>query len=144
MYSICEFLKFQSQKLHPKRPSTAKMTPITEKRMVVKNHLLARGFYLNDGIKYGLDFLVYTDHPKKVHSKYGVIVYSTMTFQQLVSYQRVCNSNNKILVVAFVDASMDIRLVQCERFMTNPNAFKNVVDKDLESNGGSTEKMKDE
>lgn len=108
-----------------RKPVMMRKDSIQEKRMAVRDYLLDRGFYLNDGIKYGLDFLVYTDHPDRVHSKYGLVVYSTMTFQQLVSYQRVCNSNNKVLVVAFAnirDGTANIKLVQCERFVTKSTA----------------------
>lgn len=117
--------------------------------MAVRKHLLDRGFYLNDGIKYGLDFLVYTDHPDKVHSKYGLAVYNTMTFQQLVSYQRVCNSNNKALIIAFVDARdlTNIKLVQCERFIVKPIFQSKASDESGElvnTDFSPNEKIKDE
>lgn len=88
------------------------------KRKVVEDYLIENGFYLNDGIKYGLDFLVYTDHPDKVHSKYGVVV-DQMNFKQLCSCQRICTSNNKILIVAIVNEDESIQLVQCKRFEMN-------------------------
>jgi tRNA splicing endonuclease len=94
---------------------------LKDKRKFVKKFLLEQGFFVNDGIKYGLDFLVYTAHPDLVHSKYGLIVHSEMTFQNLILYQRVCNSNNKTLVIAFVNKIEDrtnIKLVKCQRFIT--------------------------
>lgn len=90
------------------------------KREIIKQHLIKKGFYLNDGIKYGLDYLVYTDLPDNVHSKYGLIVKSDMTFQTLIMHQRICNSNNKILIIADVEKESDneyeIKFIKCIRF----------------------------
>ncbi|KAI4291693.1 hypothetical protein PAPHI01_0967 [Pancytospora philotis] len=96
------------------------MLTLAEKRQACREHLLRAGFYVNDGIKYGLDFLVYTDSPDRVHSKYGVVVFCGMTYQQLVMHQRLCCSVNKSLIVAVVDGPDSIRLVQCDRFTTAP------------------------
>lgn len=91
------------------------------KKEFLKEFLLKQGFYLNDGIKYGLDLLVYTDLPSIVHSKYGLIIDRDFTYQELVLLQRVCNSNNKILiVVVFIGENIDqssMKFVQCERFL---------------------------
>ncbi|ELA42101.1 uncharacterized protein VICG_00742 [Vittaforma corneae ATCC 50505] len=81
----------------------------------VKIHLESLGFSVNDGIKYGLDLLAYTDDPSRVHSKYGVIISNGMTFQQLVAYQRICTSNNKTLLIALVN-QFDIEYFECRRF----------------------------
>lgn len=93
------------------------MVTMREKRLIVKDYLLKQGFRINDGLKYGLDFLVYTDDPSAVHSKYGLIVFnSKCTYQQLVVYQRICNSNKKTFILAFVEYNNNVKLLQCERF----------------------------
>lgn len=97
------------------------MRTLGEKREAVKSFLLKKGFYVNDGIKYGLDYLVYTEHPSVVHSKYGVAVHGGMSYQQLIMHQRMCCATNKILIVAFVDGASNIRLIRCERFPTHAN-----------------------
>lgn len=91
-----------------------------EKRSVLREYIVGQGFWANDGVKYGVDFLVYTDDPSRVHSKYGVVVGSRLSYQQLIAQQRVCSSNNKILLVAFVDGPGAVRLVQCERLLLRP------------------------
>lgn len=83
--------------------------------MRVKIHLESLGFFVNDGIKYGMDLLAYSDHPNKIHSKYGIVVSQTLNFQQLVAYQRICTSNNKILLLASVTGS-EIKYFECRRF----------------------------
>lgn len=105
--------KFPSYKiiLYPK--------PMESKRLAVENYLKNEGFFINDGIKYGLDFLAYTGEPGKVHSKYGVLVLEKMNFQQLVAYQRICCSNNKLLIIAIVDDKSHIKLVEFKRFELN-------------------------
>ncbi|KAM0681827.1 hypothetical protein GINT2_000344 [Glugoides intestinalis] len=95
-----------------------------EKRISeVKEHLEGLGFFVKDGIKYGIDLLVYTDHPSKVHSKYGVIIYETMSFKKLILYQRICNSNNKKLLVVVVKDDK-IKYFECKRFIANQSKEK--------------------
>ena len=79
--------------------------------------LLEKGFYVTDGIKYGLDYLIYTDKPDKVHSKYGCILYNKdMTYQQLIALQRICTiSNKKLIIVKVIDD--DIEYIEIERFI---------------------------
>lgn len=81
-----------------------------------KAHLESLGFFVSDGIKYGLDLLAYTDDPDRVHSKYGVVISNNITFQQLVAYQRICTSNNKVLLAALVSES-GIQYFECRRFL---------------------------
>jgi len=89
---------------------------MTERVEKVKIHLESLGFVINDGIKYGLDLLAYTDSPSRVHSKYGVVVSDDLRLQQLVAYQRICTSNNKILLVAVVGEDR-ISYYECRRFL---------------------------
>lgn len=91
---------------------------LKEKVKKVKEHLESLEFFINDGIKYGLDLLAYTDSPDKVHSKYGVIISNGLSFQQLVAYQRICTSNNKILLIAIVKED-EIKYLECKRFPVN-------------------------
>lgn len=95
-----------------------------EKRIArVKEHLEGLGFFVKDGIKYGVDLLAYTDHPSKVHSKYGVVLYDTMSFRKLILYQRICNSNNKKLLIVVTNEDK-LKYFECRRFITNQSKEK--------------------
>lgn len=95
------------------------MLTLEEKRCILKKYLIDEGFFVNDGIKYGLDFLAYTDNPDKVHSKYGLFVFNGESYQKLILYQRICRSNNKILLIAFVNHNGSIHLIEVERFTSD-------------------------
>ncbi|KAI5169229.1 hypothetical protein PAEPH01_0548 [Pancytospora epiphaga] len=95
------------------------MLSLEERREIVEKSLKESGFIVKDGLKYGLDFLVYTDLPEKVHSKYGVAVDNGMTYQDMVTRQRVCCASKKELVVAFIDEDRGIKYLLCDRFVTN-------------------------
>jgi tRNA splicing endonuclease len=90
---------------------------VDEKRKIVRAWILDRGFHVRDGMKYGLDYLVYTDDPRLVHSKYGVLVDHGTDYASLVLAQRVCNSTNKILLVGLVDEDKTVRFIVCKRFL---------------------------
>lgn len=100
--------------------SSIPMVQLPEKVLKVKTHLESLGFFINDGIKYGMDLLAYTDSPSRVHSKYGVVVSDDLRLHQLVAYQRICTSNNKILLVAVVGVD-GIRYYECRRFLPVAN-----------------------
>ncbi len=88
-----------------------------EKRKICKKYFSENGFYVSDGLKYGMDFLLYTDKPSNVHSKYGVIISrKSIKYQDLISYQRVCCSNNKELVIADLSENREVKLVRVLRF----------------------------
>lgn len=93
------------------------MLSLNEKRKIFKDYALSKGFWINDGIKYGLDFLVYTDNPTKQHSKYGAVIYKKMSYQDLILYQRVCNTNNKEFIIVDVLEDEQIELYTCARFI---------------------------
>lgn len=75
------------------------MSLYQEKLKSIKNHFISNGFVVKSGIKYGVDFLLYTDSVDKVHSKYAVILNRNFTFLQIIAVQRVCNSCRKELVL---------------------------------------------
>ena len=87
-------------------------------RIRIKKYIEDRGFHIRDGIKYGLDYLVYTDDPSKVHSKYGLIINDKISYQELIAYQRICNSNNKELLVAFM-RDENVVIMKYKRFIPN-------------------------
>lgn len=93
----------------------------TESLKIIREHLIKQGFYINDGIKFGTDLLVYTDKPEKVHSKYALLFYDeNMTYQHLLAVQRVCLSTNKTLIVTRViqnNSNVEIEYIQVERFI---------------------------
>jgi tRNA splicing endonuclease len=71
------------------------------KRQALARHFAEQGFRVDDGLKYGVDLLLYTDEVERVHSKYGVLIHREHTFLDLIGVQRTCSSANKTLVVAF-------------------------------------------
>lgn len=90
-----------------------------QKRQILREYFEKEGFYLNDGIKYGLDFLIYTEHPDKVHSKYGCAIDRGYTYRDFALFQRMCNNNNKIFLLARVEIKGEennIQIIECERF----------------------------
>ncbi|ELQ74360.1 tRNA splicing endonuclease SEN2 [Trachipleistophora hominis] len=69
-----------------------------KKIMRIKSHLLAAGYEVTDGIKYGTDFLIYTHDRNKVHAKYACIVYNKQSFLSVIAVQRVVNGVGKVLI----------------------------------------------
>ena len=93
------------------------MPDIAEQRRIFAEYARGQGMHVNDGIKYGLDFLVYTDDPSRVHSKYGVLIHREMTYQALVCYQRICSSNNKKLLIVRVGEDRRVAMEVYERLV---------------------------
>ncbi|CAD26236.1 tRNA-INTRON ENDONUCLEASE [Encephalitozoon cuniculi GB-M1] len=85
-----------------------------EKREVLRRMFQERGFVVGDGLKYGVDLLLYTDCPSKVHSRYGILIDRRHTLLDIVGVQRTCASVNKALVVVFFDG-LDVQMVSAER-----------------------------
>ncbi|ADM11225.1 tRNA-intron endonuclease [Encephalitozoon intestinalis ATCC 50506] len=85
-----------------------------EKRETLKRMFQEEGFVVGDGLKYGVDLLLYTDSPSKVHSKYGVLIDRKHSLLDIVGVQRTCTSVNKILIVVFFDGA-EVRMVSVER-----------------------------
>ncbi|OQS54074.1 hypothetical protein EHP00_1794 [Ecytonucleospora hepatopenaei] len=80
-------------------------------------YLKENDFYYTDGIKFGVDLLVYTDVPEKVHSKYGILLYNkNLTYQNILAVQRVCTNTNKELVIADIKNNR-VKLIKIERFV---------------------------
>lgn len=96
------------------------MLSYSQKREVLRRMFLEEGFAVGDGLKYGVDLLLYTDSPSKVHSKYGVLVDRGHSLLDIVGAQRTCMSVNKTLVVVFFDGEVP-RMVEVERMvLSNP------------------------
>lgn len=86
-----------------------------EKLCKVKKYFLEQNFIVRDGLKYGVDFLLYTEDVDTVHSRYGVILNRNFTYLQLLSIQRTCNTARKELVlVEVIDNEIQCTLI--ERF----------------------------
>lgn len=84
----------------------------------LRRYFETNGFCVGDGLKYGADLLLYTDSPKKVHSKYAVLICRDHTFLQIMAAQRVCNSARKELIVAYSTSGKNFRLVSVKRLLT--------------------------
>ncbi|EPR77975.1 tRNA-splicing endonuclease [Spraguea lophii 42_110] len=87
---------------------------ISLKKTLIFNKFVDEGFHVCDGLGYGVDFLLYTDEPYKVHSKYAVVVYDNQNYQHIQALQRVCNSVRKTLIL--VDYDTDIIYYSIKRF----------------------------
>ncbi|KAM0674319.1 tRNA-splicing endonuclease subunit Sen2 [Gurleya vavrai] len=89
---------------------------VSEKLEHLKSYFTGQGFTVRDGLRYGVDFLLYTDDVEKVHSRYAVILNRNFTFLQILAIQRTCNSSRKECILAdfFGDK---IRLIKIERFI---------------------------
>lgn len=86
------------------------------KERKLKKYFEEAGFYVGDGLKYGVDMLLYVDTPNKVHSKYAVLLDRRHTFLQIMAIQRVCTAARKTLVVVYEDSSGEMKLASVERF----------------------------
>lgn len=92
---------------------------LEHKKSTLISYFKSQGFYINDGIKYGIDFLIYTDDSSKVHSKYGILIENNHSFFDLMSVQRVCNSVNKELIVVVFKGYNTFELYKVDRFINN-------------------------
>lgn len=70
-----------------------------QKLQSIKHYFKEDGFIVHSGLKYGTDFLLYTDNINKVHSKYAVVLNRNYTYLNILAIQRVCTSNRKILIL---------------------------------------------
>lgn len=85
-----------------------------EKREALRRMFEEEGFVVGDGLKYGVDLLLYTDKPSRVHSRYGVLIDRRHSLLDVVGAQRTCTSVNKTLVVVFFEGC-NVRMVSVER-----------------------------
>eukprot|EP00866_Antonospora_locustae_P001999 jgi/Antlo1/1999/1575 len=86
------------------------------KERELRKYFEEAGFYVGDGLKYGVDMLLYVDAPSKVHSKYAVLIDRRHTFLQIMAIQRVCTAARKTLVIAYKDSRGAMKLASVERF----------------------------
>lgn len=82
----------------------------------LRSYFEGLGFHVKDGIKYGVDFLLYTDNPEKVHSKYAILINRNQKFLDIIAAQRVCHSTRKKLIFVYHDSDNKIKLVSIGRF----------------------------
>lgn len=80
------------------------------------------GFFVSDGLKYGVDLLLYTDHPSKVHSKYAVLLERNHKMFDIVGIQRVCGSVNKELIFVKNENGRP-KFYKIQRFEANSNVY---------------------
>lgn len=89
------------------------------------SHFESLGFFVSDGLKYGVDLLLYTDLPSKVHSKYAVLLERNHKIFDIVGIQRVCGSVNKELIfVKIEDGKYNFYKIQ--RFEPNSNVYSSL------------------
>ncbi|ORD95233.1 hypothetical protein A0H76_1118 [Hepatospora eriocheir] len=84
---------------------------------LVKDWIKSNNLYYTDGIKYGMDLLLYLDDPDKVHSTYGLIIYNEqITYEYLIALQRVCASCKKVLLIVKVGENEELEFLSVKRF----------------------------
>lgn len=100
-------------------------TDLEREIQAVRRVLEDEKLVVRDGLKYGLNFLVYTSDPELVHSKYGVLVnYKGVTYKEIIMAQRVCNSNRKRLIIAdCIDGS--VKFMEVSRFLPSNKRNEN-------------------
>lgn len=81
----------------------------------VKEYFEKRLFIVKDGLKYGCDFILYTDDPSKVHSKYAVLVDRGQNLLNIMAVQRVINTVRKVLIFVYF-FNEEIIITKIERF----------------------------
>jgi tRNA splicing endonuclease len=88
-----------------------------EKLVLLRKYYKQEGFHIGDGLKYGVDLLLYTNIPAKIHSKYAILIDNSYTFLHIMAVQRVCNSAKKILILVYFDENDEFKMVKAERFL---------------------------
>ncbi|TBU10133.1 putative tRNA-intron endonuclease [Hamiltosporidium tvaerminnensis] len=87
------------------------------KKIILFKKLQNDGYTISDGIKYGVDILVYTGNIDEYHAKYAILFFDEQCIKDIVSVQRICSSVGKILVL--VDESFNF--YEVERFNAQEN-----------------------
>lgn len=75
-------------------------------RCIVYDELRGRGWVVQSGLNYGVDFLLYRKSPEVEHAPFAVLVRAEgdrITWQDAVAFSRVAATARKQLVIAFVD-----------------------------------------
>lgn len=75
-------------------------------RSIVYDELRSRGWVVQSGINYGVDFLLYRRRPEVEHSPFAVLVRTEgdrITWQDAMAFNRVTATAKKQLIIAFVD-----------------------------------------
>ncbi|KAF7700691.1 hypothetical protein CDIK_0867 [Cucumispora dikerogammari] len=71
----------------------------TEAKALEKIKYSLNTFTITDGIKYGVHYLLYTDTPDKVHSKYSLLYKEDFNTSEAIVYQRVSSAVGKEFIV---------------------------------------------
>ncbi|KAK9172783.1 tRNA intron endonuclease catalytic C-terminal domain protein [Cryptosporidium meleagridis] len=97
------------------------------------------GYYVQQGSKYGCDFVLYEDDPDTCHSSFllNIIDHTekkqTLTVRELVLWQRVSNKVNKKTIIAFLaqeekkdqgDKNLQIKYVCLDNFISDLKVIK--------------------
>ncbi|EJW02793.1 hypothetical protein EDEG_02809 [Edhazardia aedis USNM 41457] len=82
----------------------------------IKEEFERQGFVVGNGLKYGVDLILYTDEKDKVHSKYAVLLNRGQSFHQLISIQRICASVKKEFVLVDFRDDGDFIMHKFDRF----------------------------
>ena len=83
----------------------------------VYHHFRAKGYVVKDGLKFGVDYLLYKEGPPFYHARYSVRIEkicrknSRISWQYLSGLNRITESSGKELIVAQVSKSM----IECEK-----------------------------
>lgn len=75
---------------------------------IVYDELRGRGWIVQSGLNYGVDFLLYRKSPEVEHAPFAVLVRAKgdrITWQDAVAFGRVAATARKQLVIAFVDGA---------------------------------------
>lgn len=89
---------------------------IKNKLKIVKLYFENQGFIVKDGLKYGCDYVLYTDSPDKVHSKYTVLLDRNQNVLNLMAVQRVTHAIRKSLIFVWFE-NKEIKHAKVERFI---------------------------
>ncbi|KAI5172666.1 hypothetical protein NEFER03_1722 [Nematocida sp. LUAm3] len=80
------------------------------------------GATVQSGIKYGADYLVYLDDPKKVHSSFSLSTVFPVTLTHLSALVRVSSSTKKATVIYTGEETVPFIVFQ--RFFTSNSSSK--------------------
>lgn len=79
-----------------------------ESSLFIYFDLIKRGYFIQNGIKYGSKYLVYSEDPNLVHSKYLIMCYFSHEKFRLIQAQRLARNTKKDLLIGIVTIKNDI------------------------------------
>lgn len=97
-----------------------------ESSLFIYFDLIKRDYFIQNGIKYGSKYLVYSEDPNLVHSKYLVMCYYSHEKFKLIQAQRLARNTKKDLLIGIVKINKE-ELIDFDSFSKAKENEKNTL-----------------